>query len=74
MKALSKDGCLMEFNNMQIPVYHVDAFTDKMFYGNPAAVCILPQWLPDNTLHAIAKENNLSVTAFLLREGHSVVW
>lgn len=54
---------------MQIPIYHVDAFTDKFFCGNPAAVCILPHWLPDNKLHAIAKENNLPVTAFLFREG-----
>lgn len=55
---------------MQIPLYHVDAFTDKVFSGNPAAVCILNDWLPDETLHAIAKENNLPVTAFLLRENN----
>ncbi len=52
---------------MQIPIYHVDAFTDKIFCGNPAAVCVLPKWLADETLHAIAKENNLPVTAFLVR-------
>jgi PhzF family phenazine biosynthesis protein len=52
----------------KIPVYHVDAFTDKIFHGNPAAVCILTEWLDENSLHLIAKENNLPVTAFLLRK------
>jgi predicted PhzF superfamily epimerase YddE/YHI9 len=49
------------------PIYHVDAFTDKLFSGNPAAVCVLPTWLPDEMLHCIAKENNCPVTAFLVR-------
>lgn len=49
------------------PIYHVDAFTDSLFSGNPAAVCILPMWLSDDELHAIAKENNLPVTAFVVR-------
>lgn len=53
---------------MQIPIYHVDAFTDSLFSGNPAAVCVLTHWLEDETLHAIAQENNLPVTAFLVRE------
>ncbi len=53
---------------MQIPFYHIDAFTNKVFTGNPAAVCILEQWLPDEILNAIAKENNLPATAFLVRE------
>lgn len=53
---------------MKIPIYHIDAFTDTIFTGNPAAVCILEKWLPDETLNAIAKENNLPVTAFLVRE------
>jgi PhzF family phenazine biosynthesis protein len=48
--------------------YHVDAFTDLLFAGNPAAVCLLPTWLSDETLHSIAKENNLPVTAFLVRK------
>ena len=61
---------------MQIPIYHVDAFSDKIFSGNPAAVCILPHWLPDIDLHNIAKENNLPVTAFLVRNGDqfSIRW
>lgn len=51
---------------MQISIYHVDAFTNKIFHGNPAAVCLLSKWLDDDSLHAIAKENNLPVTAFLV--------
>lgn len=53
---------------MKIPLYHVDAFTNAVFSGNPGAVCLLPEWLPDNQLHAIAKENNLPVTAYLVRK------
>jgi len=49
-----------------IPIYQVDAFADAVFGGNPAAVCPLPEWLPDGTLQAIAAENNLSETAFLV--------
>lgn len=55
---------------MEIPIYHVDAFTNKTFGGNPAAVCVLPHWLEDKTLHAIAKENNLPATAFIVRDGN----
>lgn len=54
---------------MQIPVYHVDAFTDRLFGGNPAAVCPLESWLPDATMQAIAAENSLSETAFFMWEG-----
>ena len=49
--------------------YIVDAFTDKPFAGNPAAVCIMEAPLPDQFMQALAMENNLSETAFLLREG-----
>lgn len=52
---------------MKIPLYQVDAFTDKRFHGNPAAICPLEQWLPDSVLQAIAAENNLSETAFYVR-------
>ena len=51
---------------MQIDLYQVDAFTDKVFGGNPAAVCPLSKWLPDETLLNIAAENNLSETAFFV--------
>src|SRR5215813_9680693 len=54
---------------MRIPLYQVDAFTSEVFRGNPAAVCPLESWLPDPTLQAIAAENNLSETAFFVREG-----
>lgn len=52
----------------RIPIYQIDAFADEVFRGNPAAVCPLEtdDWLPDETLQAIAAENNLSETAFLL--------
>lgn len=54
---------------MEIPIYQVDAFTASVFSGNPAAVCPLQAWLPDSKLQAIAAENNLAETAFLLRNG-----
>lgn len=54
---------------MRIPLYHVDAFTAKVFHGNPAAVCPLPKWLEDEQMRTIAAENNLSETAFLVAEG-----
>lgn len=54
---------------MTIPLYHVDAFTGRLFRGNPAAVCPLEEWLPDELLQAIAAENNLPETAFFVRRG-----
>ena len=54
---------------MRIPIYQVDAFTQEVFKGNPAAVCPLDDWLDDHTLQAIAEENRLSETAFFVREG-----
>ncbi len=54
---------------MKIPFYQVDAFTSKAFSGNPAGVCLLQEWLSDATLQAIAAENNLSETAFLVQRG-----
>lgn len=51
---------------MKIPYYHVDAFTGDGLLGNPAGVCVLDDWLPDAVLQAIAAENNLSETAFIL--------
>lgn len=49
--------------------YIVDAFTDCLFSGNPAGVCLLEGPLPDEVMQNIAAENNLAETAFLLREG-----
>jgi len=54
---------------MKIPLYQLDAFADRLFTGNPAAVCPLGSWLPDETLLSIAAENNLSETAFLVPRG-----
>ena len=54
---------------MKLDIYQVDAFSDKPFGGNPAAVCPLDEWLPDDHLQAIAAENNLSETAFFVRTG-----
>jgi PhzF family phenazine biosynthesis protein len=54
---------------MEIPIYKVDAFTPVPFQGNPAAVCLLPSPFPDIWLQAMAREMNLSETAFLLPEG-----
>lgn len=48
--------------------YVVDAFSDNVFGGNPAAVCVMPAWLPNELLMNIARENNLSETAFAVRE------
>lgn len=49
--------------------YVVDAFTDEIFHGNQAAVCILEQWLPDELMMSITRENNFSETAFAVKEG-----
>jgi len=54
---------------MELPLYQIDAFADRPFAGNPAAVCPLDDWLPDETLQTIALENNLSETAFIVRRG-----
>ena len=53
----------------EIDMYQVDAFTNRLFGGNPAAVCVMKEWLPDNILHDIAIENNLSETAFFIPAG-----
>lgn len=49
----------------RIALYHVDAFTDKVFGGNPAAICVLEEMLPDEILNKIALENNLPATVFI---------
>jgi PhzF family phenazine biosynthesis protein len=54
---------------MTIPVYQADAFSSSIFSGNPAAVCPLPQWLPEALMQKIAMENNLAETAFIVPEG-----
>lgn len=49
--------------------YVVDAFAENVFEGNPAAVCIMEKWISDDTMQNIAAENNLSETAFAVKEG-----
>ncbi len=58
------------------PLFQVDAFTSKIFGGNPAAVCLLDNQMPDTWLQAVAREMNLSETAFLLKQedGYSLRW
>ena len=48
--------------------YVVDAFTDRVFGGNPAAVCVMDEWLDEETMMNITRENNLSETAFCVPE------
>ena len=57
-------------------LYQVDAFASELFRGNPAAVCILDSWLPEETMQAIAGENNLAETAFAVPkgEGYEIRW
>ncbi|WKN41921.1 PhzF family phenazine biosynthesis protein [Tunicatimonas pelagia] len=52
---------------MKIEIYQIDTFTDKLFGGNPAAVCPLDEWLEDTVLQQIAAENNLAETAFFVK-------
>jgi PhzF family phenazine biosynthesis protein len=54
---------------LRIPFYQVDAFTSRLFGGNPAGVCLLESCLPAEVMQAVAAENNLSETAFLVKEG-----
>jgi len=53
---------------MNIRLFQIDAFSDKLFHGNPAAVCPLTEWLPDELMQQIAMENNLAETAFFVKE------
>ena len=61
---------------MNIPIYQVDAFTDKLFGGNPAAVCPLEEWLDTGLMQRIAAENNLSETGFFVKKenGFELRW
>lgn len=61
---------------MTLKIYQIDAFTDEVFGGNPAAVCPLDEWLDDELLQQIAMENNLAETAFYVKkgEGYEIRW
>ena len=58
----SKDGGGMK-------QYIVDAFTEEVFHGNQAAICVMNQWIPEKLMMNITKENNFSETAFAVKEG-----
>ncbi len=62
--------------NMKQKIYQVDAFTDKVFSGNPAAICPLEKWLSDDIMQKIAMENNLAETAFCVKDknGYIIRW
>ncbi len=66
----------MDGKSLRIPIFQVDAFTADVFSGNPAAVCPLETWIEDGKMLAIAAENNLSETAFLVRKpgGYGLRW
>ena len=53
---------------MKLEIYQVDAFTNKLFAGNPAAVCPLTEWIEEDLMQRIALENNLSETAFFVKK------
>src|SRR6185437_11184117 len=53
---------------MKIKMYQVDAFTGKLFGGNPAAVCVLNDWIDAKLMQSIAAENNLAETAFIVKD------
>jgi len=55
---------------MKVKLYQIDAFTDKVFSGNPAAVCILDKWIDDKTMQNISAENNLAETAFVVKKNN----
>ena len=55
---------------MKIALYQVDAFTDELFHGNPAAICFLDKWLDNTLMQKIAMENNLSETAFVVKKNN----
>jgi PhzF family phenazine biosynthesis protein len=61
---------------MRLPIFQIDAFTDSVFGGNPAAICPLDDWLPAERMQAVAAENNLSETAFFVPEddGFALRW
>ncbi len=56
---------------MKIPIFQVDAFTNTLFKGNPAAVCSLPDWISDTDMQSIAEENNIAETAFVTKKDNN---
>ena len=52
----------------KIRIFQIDAFTDKVFHGNPAAVCVLDEWIEEGQMQKIGAENNLAETAFVVKK------
>lgn len=74
---MARRGPLQDLQSgMELSLYQVDAFTGRVFGGNPAAVCPLREWLPPGTMQAIAAENNLAETAFIVKQedGYGLRW
>ena len=61
---------------MELTLYQIDAFANRVFEGNPAAICALDDWLPDELMQSIAAENNLSETAYFIKtsNGYHIRW
>lgn len=61
---------------MRQKIYQIDAFTDRPFGGNPAAVCVMDSWLPDPLMQQVAEENNLAETAFVVKreDDYEIRW
>ncbi|MDQ3395591.1 MAG: PhzF family phenazine biosynthesis isomerase [Bacteroidota bacterium] len=59
-----------------IKIFQIDAFSDKLFGGNPAAICILDEWLDEKVMQAIGAENNLAETAFIVarQKDYEIRW
>lgn len=57
---------------MKLKLYQIDAFSDRSFSGNPAAVCPLNEWISEDLMQKIAMENNLAETAFYVQNGNQV--
>lgn len=62
---------ILRYETKDMKQFIVDVFSDQPFQGNPAAVCVLQEWIPDELMMSIARENNLSETAFAVKEGGS---
>ena len=58
----------------KIRMYQVDAFTERLFSGNPAAVCILDSWIADDVMQSIASENNLPETVYIVGKEQDYYW
>ncbi len=72
----TKEAAREYSKGMRLPLYQVDAFTSRLFGGNPAAICPLENWLPDSLLQSIAIENNIAETAYFVKEadGYRLRW